>query len=315
MNTIIENQQDLAKWVCAQQGRLDIAVAFWGRGATAQLGLKAGRKARILLDLTAGATNPEVVEELQGMKGIQVKQRDRLHAKLYLGQHEMILGSANASANGLGAEGNEATHWCELSIQTSCPDALAQAADWFERQWRLGRPITRRDIDAAITAWMSRRRTRPANSTDSALDIARDAPEELKDRAIYVSVSTLDLNDHEDAEGKAYAKEVGAGPHFFYDWNDIPLAATLISFTANVDGSGLRWDDSKVYLSPEEKPRHRIALVRPGSLPGYGLGSLKEWRKRIDYHVKRHPEEWKPKDGGICIEITEFVRRTNAALD
>src|SRR5690606_37875184 len=124
------------------------------------------------------------VEELQGIEGVQLKQRDRLHAKLYLGQDEMVVGSANASANGLGAEGHEATHLCELGARTACPDALAQAAEWFDRQWSVGRRITPRDLAAAKAAWKSRRRTRLASSADSILDIARSNPEELMDRGI-----------------------------------------------------------------------------------------------------------------------------------
>lgn len=141
MNTVIENQQDLAKWVCSQKGRLDLAVAFWGDGAIAQLGLKNGRKARILLELKSGSTNPKVVQELLGMKSVQVKQRDLLHAKVYLGQDEMVIGSANASANGLGAEGKEATHWSELSVRIACPDAIAQAANWFDRSGQQDAPL------------------------------------------------------------------------------------------------------------------------------------------------------------------------------
>lgn len=314
MNSIVDNQQELAKWVREQNGRLDLAVAFWGEGATAQLGLRSGRKARILLDLTAGATNPKVVEELQKMKDVQVKQRDRLHAKLYLGQKEMVVGSANASANGLGAEGHEATHWCELGIRTACPDALAQAAAWFERQWSSGRTITPRDLANAKKTWKSRRRLRPTSCTGSILDIARTNPGELKDRRIYVSVSTLNLTQEEEEECKARAMKLGEEPLFFYDWRDIPLSAALISFMANTDGSALEWDEPRVCISPDQKPDHNVVLVKTGSLPGYKLGSLKEWRKRISYHVKRYPSMWSPEHGGICVEITRFVGSTNPAL-
>lgn len=314
MNSIIENQQDLAKWVREQNGRLDLAVAFWGEGATAQLGLRDGRKARILLDLTAGATNPKVVKELQEMKGVQVKQRDRLHAKLYLGENEMVVGSANASANGLGAEGHEATHWCELGVRTACPEALAQAAAWFERQWSSGRKITPRDLDVARRAWKSRRRARPTNSTGSILDVARTNPGELADRRIYVSVCTLELTEEEEAEGNARAMKLGQEPLFFYGWKNIPLSAALISFIANTDGSALEWDEPKVCISPDQKPDHKVVLVETGSLPGYKLGSIKEWRKRISYHAKRYPSAWNPKHGGICIEITRFVNLTNHEL-
>ena len=298
-----------------QKGRVDLAVAFWGKGAAQQLGLKSGRKARIILDLSAGATNPDIVEELQGMTGVQVKQRDRLHAKVYLGLNEMVIGSANASANGLGAEGHEATHWRELCMRTSCPEAIAQARDWFGRQWSSARTITLNDLATARRIWKLRRRVRPVTSVDSILEVARKRPHELVDRAIYVSVSTLGLTKDEERECRVHAKERGAEPLFFYDWKTIPLSAALISFTSNTDGSGLEWDEPKVCMSPDQKPKQNVVLVRTGSLSGYKLGSIREWRKRIAYHAKHYPRKWNPKDGGICVEITKFVGETDGALE
>jgi hypothetical protein len=127
-------------------------------------------------------------------------------------------------------------------------------------------------------------------------------------------VSTLDPTEEEEAEGDAWAEKLGVEPLYFYNWKDIPLSATLISFIANTDGSGLKWDEPKVCISPDRKPHHKVVLVTAGSLPGYELNSLKEWRKRFDYHAKRYPKEWNPKNGGICVEITKFVGLTNGAL-
>jgi HKD family nuclease len=87
-------------------------VAFWGQGALKALGLdQAQRKVRILLDLSAGATNPQVVRELLALHPEKVRNIPRLHAKTYIGENEITVGSANASANGLGIEGLAANKW------------------------------------------------------------------------------------------------------------------------------------------------------------------------------------------------------------
>ena len=65
MTRLIQNQQQLAQWAREVKGSLDIAVAFWGEGAISELGLDQRQgDVRILLDLSAGATNPAVVRHL-----------------------------------------------------------------------------------------------------------------------------------------------------------------------------------------------------------------------------------------------------------
>lgn len=88
----------------------------------------------------------------------------------------------------------------------------------------------------------------------------------------------------------------------------------LITFHAETDGNGLEWHDPKVCVSPNQKPAGNVVLVTEGSLPGYKLGPLKEWQKRFKRHAERYPDDWGPKANGICVEITKFVRKTNAAL-
>ena len=312
MNTIIDDQQVLAKWAREQTGRLDMAVAFWGEGAIEELGLGSGRRARVLLDLTAGGTNPHVVEVLLKSLGVQVRQLDRLHAKAYIGQTEMIIGSANASANGLGSEGSEATHWSELCLLTDCALALAQAEQWFEKKWKKSRTIKPVDLECAKAAWKNRRKTRPSYESGNILDIARSSPAELRDRSIYVTVSTLDLTDDEEKEGNAAAEKLGVDPHYFYDWKDIPLSATLISFAAN--GNRFSWDTPRIFLTEDKKPAGRVVIVRPGELDGYKLGPFSEWQKRLKYHREKFRADWITEEGGPCIELTEFVRITEPGM-
>jgi phosphatidylserine/phosphatidylglycerophosphate/cardiolipin synthase-like enzyme len=77
-----------------------LAVAFWGDGATAGLGLiEKGKSATIICNLKSGGTNPQEIQKLLD-NNISVKQCDTLHGKVYLFDDHVILGSSNASANG-----------------------------------------------------------------------------------------------------------------------------------------------------------------------------------------------------------------------
>ena len=94
--------------------RARLAVAYWGSGAVARLGLDAVDTRtvdiEITCDLRSGACNPKEIDKLIKLFGPdRVRTRDGLHAKAWITDAGCVLGSSNASANGLGHEADE-TH-------------------------------------------------------------------------------------------------------------------------------------------------------------------------------------------------------------
>lgn len=102
----------------------------------AVLGLAERRaKTLILLELDCGGSNPAEIELLWRTLGKErVRCLPRLHAKTFIAANEVLIGSANASANGLGAEGNEAKHWHELILLSHDPIAVDEARNWFSQK-------------------------------------------------------------------------------------------------------------------------------------------------------------------------------------
>jgi hypothetical protein len=95
------------KKLLESSSQIRAAVAYWGADAMEQLGIEglAGRDVIIICDLMSGACNPDEIERLQKYLGRQrVLMRDNLHAKVWLTEKGAIVGSSNASANGLGFE-------------------------------------------------------------------------------------------------------------------------------------------------------------------------------------------------------------------
>lgn len=93
--------RDVIARLAETSGRRHLAVAFWGRGAAERLGLL-GRSAgqKIICNLRMGGTNPDEIERLM-TEGVEVRQADDLHAKVYLFDQAVVIGSSNASSNGL----------------------------------------------------------------------------------------------------------------------------------------------------------------------------------------------------------------------
>jgi len=79
-----------------------LAVAYWGRGSTDALGLNSDSNVKVVLDIEAGGTNPRELKYLRDRIGAEnISVRGGLHAKVYATANAAIIGSANASGNGL----------------------------------------------------------------------------------------------------------------------------------------------------------------------------------------------------------------------
>ncbi|NYE28532.1 hypothetical protein HDE78_001484 [Rhodanobacter sp. K2T2] len=314
---LFENQQHTAQWVQQQRGKLDIAVAFWGNGAVKELKLDAAEgPLRVLLDLSAGASNPDEVERLIAIPGAEVLHLPRLHAKAFISENGVLVGSANASANGLGSEGTEATRWHELGILSDDPSAIASAQQWFERKWEAGRSITPALLKKARENWKERQRLRPKATAKSGkiLAAAIADPDAFKNRGVYVVISIDPLGTKGEKDAEDYENQTGHQPHAWEGWTDIPKDADLISFTF-YKGEAFKKDEYAVYYSPKKLRRHRsLVLVEPTELDGFSIERVTEWRPALtrakdDAISKR---TWKS-EGGLCMDLGEFAEKFGKA--
>lgn len=315
MDRLISNQNDLARWVAQAQPWVDLAVAFWGDGAIEFLGLdQPGRKFRVLLDLTSGATNPKVARRLLEIAPSRVRCVRRLHTKMYLSATEVIVGSANASANGLGIEGNESTQWHELSLLSNDANAVASASSWFSTQWKRSEKIDEARLKEAQQNWIANRQRRPLAPNDGRTLIAAALanPGAYKDRGWFVAIDLDPLDDPDQQHLEALERDLGRPVFAWTDWPKIPPHARLICFT-RFDQKRFRRDvlpgsPDGVYYSADH-PRSRFKFVTGSHIPGFQgkIGALKEWLPLLLEAEYRHAT-WIA-DRGLCMDLGEFVTR------
>ncbi|MDQ1159547.1 hypothetical protein QE385_003944 [Sphingomonas sp. SORGH_AS 950] len=133
------------------------AVAFWGAGAVQHLFGLAGMPAdaRILCDLSMGATNPDELRLLGAPSNRHLKHVERLHAKVYLSDRGAIICSANASDNGIGFL--DVAGLIEAGVRLA-PDTTAygQVEAWLRRLARRAKAIDQQALDRATEAWKRR---------------------------------------------------------------------------------------------------------------------------------------------------------------
>lgn len=111
--------------------KADLAVAYWGQGATKLLGLdQSAAELRILCDVFSGSCDPNELSKLLERPNTQVKTRNGFHGKVYLSDEHAVIGSANASRKGL-----EEDSALEAAVLLDDKEALSKAKRWFDSHW------------------------------------------------------------------------------------------------------------------------------------------------------------------------------------
>lgn len=210
----------------------DLAVAFWGNGALEELGINTcNTQLRIICNLSLGGTNPDVITRLQTVPSARtVTQNDRLHAKVYLFENAAVIGSSNASANGLALEGAELTHWDEANILVTDKATLENIRSWMDRLET--RPITEQDLARAQDRWKKRRSYAPIPG-DTVLQVLHKDPEKFKDRNAYLVIYFEALSE----EAVAFEENLQKQYHtdrveIFEAWPGLPQEGVLLRFGA-----------------------------------------------------------------------------------
>jgi hypothetical protein len=149
--------------LCRSSEKLDIAIAYWGSNALELLPISWERRdVRIVCCLAGGKSAPEVIR----LFGDRARQNDRLHAKVIWTPHGAVVGSANASSNGLPEEESRIAGLIEAGVFIDERCTLDEIAGWFETLFLNGsRAIKPSDLDAAALA------RRPAGGAGSKMSI------------------------------------------------------------------------------------------------------------------------------------------------
>ncbi len=316
--------------------RCDFAVAFWGLGAGASLGLLGGgvrpkgAKTRVICNLRLGGTNPDEIRALLGAD-IAVKHSDVLHAKVYRFDDKAVVGSANASANGLGREGL-AAWWNEVGAVVEAAPDLAAIDAWFEETWDAAAEVHEADLQAAAKARAERRPggARPAevggaevlkderDIGTSLIDSLLLRPDAVAGRAVHFVCNTSFYGGRLRRRLREIEEETGVHREVYAGWQP-PHDAILVDFSWRraqndfrfnglfrsgrrrrptvVDGTELFEVEEIDWVPPDELaiPLSRKAVE----------AELARWRDLAGALAPRVPEEWK--DGGCCIRLDSLA--------
>lgn len=314
------------KQLLREKGPINCAVAFWGMGAEDLFGSESRRtgRVRILCNLESGCTNPDVIEKLRKRPGFKVRSTASLHAKVYWTNCSAIVGSANASTNGLALEGGELAGWIEAGVTVNDPNVLRKIEKWFDQRWAKAKDVNKVMLKDARHKWRERpnhRRTTLKVKLDDAT--LRDR---LKEREIYLAI----YRDPPSQEAEEKWKEITTGPGmgFYEDWKGIPRKAIVIdmyykrsgnpefegTFKTNKTREAIPLDGSKGEIELVEDLNHHIRNNRCGEDfredANLALTFRKNYEKPMMRHAKDIWEEAKPQssEDGRVIKIEKLLQ-------
>lgn len=184
-------------------GSKDLAVAYWGSDAIARLGLgKHLGNVRVICDPWGGFCDASSLKGLLDA-GARIRTIPAFHAKTYLYPETVIVGSANASAMGLGDE-EIGPRRMESAVVTDDPEVVSEARAWFKIAWSKGKVFTPGMLPA-VAELCRRRKQIEHKALPSLLHAIADEQELFKGMDVRVHVYKGETTEEADAAWNAIA--------------------------------------------------------------------------------------------------------------
>lgn len=291
-----------------------IAVPFWGHGALKALGLhkRASTDVRILCNLSAGGCNPDVIRELMSL-GFQVRALESLHAKVYLGAQSAVLGSANASIDGLGLD-KENAGWDEACTLIEDPSAVKQLEVWFEALWDTAADLADPHIAQILLEQADRAPLALRVDPVDLLSALKASPESFAHKSLYITIDHEPYSTHVDEKVTELQKVLGRGVDAWEAWTDMPPAADILSFYYEKHTDEISFEG--IYQSPRN-PKEDMDPISKGifvtkrrrALGTYAMGDLDAWTEAVGRWADAVFVDGKAKDEDLVLPIGDFVAK------
>lgn len=197
------------------------AVAYWGIDCQQLVG-DAVDRAKIICDAVSGGTAPKALNALGAPHNGNLRHSDKLHAKVYLSDAGAVVGSANASRNGIGFDGMQ-SGLIEAAVFCGADSEVWRAASlWFDELFASASVVDEEALRSAQEKWRPHFGKAPNGSV---IELACAEPDLFDGIGFVFSGTNSEQKDVDDAKKKA-AKDTGEkarfrnwpSTHMFTEW-------------------------------------------------------------------------------------------------
>ena len=159
-----ESYRDAVVDLIKDRSDLRIAVSYWGRDILSNIGLRerfenVGHNVKVICDLRHVACRYEPIEEMFDAN-VPLKLLDFLHAKVWISDSRVIVGSANSSRSALNFADLVRNTNEEAGLLSRDASTIADAKRWFDKRW------TSEDSVCVTAEEMTRKRDEHPNQND-----------------------------------------------------------------------------------------------------------------------------------------------------
>lgn len=319
---LADESANAIKEISYANGPKKFAVAFWGKRAAENLGItqKNGADYYILCDLFSGACNPSEIRKLLKL-GCHVRTIDGLHSKIYANEVSVLIGSSNASSNGLASSGTQSSGNIEANALIRDKAFVRSALAWFDQQWALPSAceVTNELVTEATPIWERNSKVRRQTAKGLLAHVQKQPHTVSKIRARVLffdsDPTSKEANVTFEREGQPQYSDdelrlIGDAFPFYEDttgW-EIEPGEVLIEFQTNRSRSATFCGIWRVRKDPflEFSPKRRLVLLdRLSDLGGLRISTRdsRHMQKAINRHLKTQPNLWKGDANGDVLNL------------
>lgn len=291
-----------------------IASPYWTKGTFAALGFTGtlNGKLAVLCDLRSGASDPAAIREMLE-RGASVVSVDRLHAKVYIGDGGVVVGSANATAAGLwhGSKAQAGNH--EAAMCATSADAALPWLEWWRALAAEGVDLSNKQIANLLLDIAGQEVATAKPPASSLLKALIDGTYRDGALPLHVAIDWLDADDDVVEKAAELSEELHKTIGYWQRWSTMPKRANVISIMLEEDGS--TWledvwrtpDNPRSAMDPATKAIYvsKVELVDGR----YKLDQSRRWSRAARICVKdpTYRHHFRGNGTGVCLPIDEFV--------
>ncbi|WP_165832103.1 phospholipase D family protein [Novacetimonas pomaceti] len=181
-------------------------------------------KLEILCNLDSGACNPAELRKLLKRPGVTLKSHPSLHAKVWWTPKAAVLGSSNASTNGLALECESGNGWHEANVRINDAHVIDGICKWFDDLFKAGYRIESEDLDQAQALWNERKQLAPTGMrlARTLFDAYRAAPKDPVWQRVKICYWSeyLDKKDQDWLDKEIRESRLPSNTSAYGEWND-----------------------------------------------------------------------------------------------
>lgn len=290
---------------------IKLAVAFWGYGSYETIKTVKKKKVKIICNLESGATNPYEIIKIGKMIGFKnIRSIKNLHAKVYLTDNKLIIGSSNFSANGLSLEGDETNKLIEANLLAEDKNIIEGTTVWFEQLWKKAGLIDKRYCEKFIDKWISNRKKYSNKKIENDFFKAFENGT-YREENIHIIVDIGGFTTEEEKIGDRIAQETlgddlfyrGKEISYWYGYKTVPRDKHIINYFFENNGKLIYYGIWKTLPQKYDRKNWQFCYQVSEKL------IMKKHINQITKILKQNAKKLRLSDLGLEMTLSEFYNR------